>query len=119
MIEQLSKTKVWNEFVEWATAKKYQQYCLVDKENWNYTSIEMSRNEFSDRELLSLLVEFCDSKGYYMTITLNMFFVFDYRLMTIPELHLPYFISEYDYSTRTEATQAAIVKCFELMDGKI
>ena len=118
MIDQLKQhEKTFAKFVEWMGNQQIGNDSVGLWVNEFYTKTPIGfHRKVSDRELLSLLVEFCDSEGYYMTITLNMFFMFDYRMTTIPELHLPYFISEYDYNTRTEATKAAIVKVFELME---
>ena len=68
MIEQLSKyTKWWNEFVEWMDGKGFY---LMPKEIHISNKHKFMHKEFaymiSDRELLSLLVEFCDSKNYFI-----------------------------------------------------
>lgn len=121
MIEQLSKTKVWAEFVEFVTKHE-----PVDFNNeLNKFVLRTSSGvdfDLSDRELLSLLVEFCDSKGYHIGINYDEeYFVviaWGYPVFILRENDEPQSKIKY-FSTRPEATQQAVVKCFQLIgEGK-
>ncbi|KAF0148759.1 MAG: hypothetical protein FD143_2841 [Ignavibacteria bacterium] len=92
MIEQLSKMKAWGKFLEWTYTNKY---------HFN-----------NERELLSLLVEFCDSKNYFIEYshTGTNWLTYIYKQETETTFNLD------TKATRTEATKAAIIKCFELME---
>lgn len=104
MIEQLSRMKAWAEFVEWMRNKgyKYDQYFWF---TYNQHA--------SYRELLSLLVEFCDSKEWRIGIGYDE----DHNSFTFSIKYKKELkdIGE-DFNSRTEATKQAIIKCFELME---
>ena len=113
MINQLSKTKAWAEFVEWWQRRGYGWW--IDDNGTFYSDTNRTA---SNLELLSLLVEFCDSKEYYIDIMHD-----DYYAevdgsakfhVSVKDEHCSDW-GEPFYSTRTEATQQAVVKCFELM----
>ena len=127
MIDQLKQyPKTFQKFVEWM---KNQKKYLDDKNRfyWRYecgkasTLYELVYHSIylTNRELLSLLVEFCDSEGYYTSIRyFPLSNTFD---SVVNDLHIIEKLEIYHtlrVNSRTEATENAIKKCFELMESE-
>lgn len=133
MINQLNHTKTWGEFVEWVNRS----------DSYRFYSDGTIRNIISDapvneRELLSLLVEFCDSKGYYIELEFNSPDPDSDETKTEIDKGFEYKISHQDkdgywdkdiywkgvtnkgieFFTRTEATEAGIKRALELLEEK-
>jgi hypothetical protein len=107
MIEKLSKyAHTFHKFWEWYA----KEGILFDEFNVGYAIGELEME--SPRELLSLLVEFCDSKDYCISITKR---IGGTRSMPIWSCGVAGEII--NGSTRTEATEQAVIKCFELMSN--
>ena len=118
MINQLSKTKAWAEFVEWWQRRGYGWW--IDDNGTFYSDTNRTA---SNLELLSLLVDFCDSEGYYIQPNcFPQFKAWNVSIMSgninVCQILRAESGRFQDYDSRTEATQAAIKKCFELMEGK-
>lgn len=107
MIDTLKQYKAFGKFVEWIREEE-----IITVETLDCNFLEW---HYSDRELLSLLVEFCDSRGYYIsTHPLSIIFsVSETKYSTITRWEGEI---TFNFDTRTEATKQAIKKCFELME---
>jgi hypothetical protein len=118
VINELTKSKCWNEFVEWMDK---QGFYLMPKEIHISKEHRFMNKEFaymiSDRELQSLLVEFCDSKGRYIVPDIVGGWWYS---ISDKEGDVSFTTPDTDkFTTRAEATEQAIIKCFELMgEGK-
>ena len=128
MIDQLKQhEKTFAKFVEWM---KNQKKYLDDKNRfyWRYecgkasTLYELVYHSIylTNRELLSLLVEFCDSEGMCIEISTHLTggeCLFSYSVWNVKEITKS-LVNDSFISTRTEATKQAIVKIFELMESE-
>ena len=110
--------KTFQKFVEWIKTKNgefsiNQFNKLLDSEGC----------EADEYQQLGLLVEFCDSEGYYIQPNcFPQFKAWNVSIMSgninVCQILRAESGRFQDYDSRTEATQAAIKKCFELMEGK-
>ena len=64
------------------------------------------------------LFRFFDEQGIFITVEFNMFFHFNWKFITTPEIDKVGH-SDYDYSTRTEAKEKAFEKAFEILENKL
>ena len=115
MIDKLKQYEVaWARFVEWIIDKgyktdKYFIYATVDGiDGLNYI--------ISDYELYGLCIEWLDSKRIYLTITSY----YDYWIwLILKKEEIDYRIPfEEKLSSRTEATEAGIIKGFEILNNQ-
>lgn len=120
-MDTLKQYKAFGKFVEWMYDKGIGKLEEANTSTITFLDCFDNCRKISHRELLSLLVEFCDSEGCWITIDADL--VCD----DSEEPKFSYWITalnKYDaedayedsYATRTEATKAAIIKCFELME---
>lgn len=123
MINSLKQhEKTFRKFVEWMLKKNYRM------RNGIFLDYKR-RTDITDRELLSLLVEFCREQNYW--IESNLGNKSEYEATDIIELCITAFVlkfvnkneytlvlwsDEFELNEHTEATQEAIKKCFELME---
>ena len=111
--------KTFQKFVEWM--KKNNLDYLRENIAFVKQDVYGANYLIHDRELLSLLVEFCDSEGYYIQPNcFPQFKAWNVSIMSgninVCQILRAESGRFQDYDSRTEATQAAIKKCFELME---
>jgi len=113
LTEQLKQyTKFWNEFVEWMETTH--QWELVDGAFWYLGS-----RYISHRELTSLLVEFLDSKGYYVEVRskiTNVGVRWDWMVWSNLTVEV---CNDNFIHTRQQGTEAGILKAVELYETNI
>jgi len=114
---ELIQGLTFSEFVEWMDT---QGFYLMPKETHINKEHKFMNKEFaymiSDRELLSLFVEFCDNNGYYINVDIVAKSWWYSISNDIGDLIYTNLDTD-TLNSRTEATQAAIAKVFELMEN--
>ena len=110
MIDQLKQQpKTFTKFVEW-----------MEKER-NFIFLTSLQFEgfipfIPDRELISLLVEFCDSEGYVILLGFGSKWFWEIQDNNNAEEYT----NRYEtYNSRTEATKAGIKESFKLMEKEL
>lgn len=110
MLDTLKHYKVFAKFVEWMLPN----HRMRNNKFFNFNE----RRDIPDRELISLLVEFCDSEGYYIEISTHLTggeCLFSYSIWNVKQLTKS-IVNDSFISTRTEATKEAILRVFQLME---
>lgn len=119
MIDQLKQYKAFGKFVEWM--KEHGYYFHKIHQKFFEARSDYDFTQPSNRELLSLLIEFCDSEKHMITIRVyyendnftGFYFDIDKVFTTEYTVH-----STHGFTTRAEATQAGVKKIFELMEAE-
>lgn len=62
------------------------------------------------------LYDFFDKHGIYISVKMNMFMMFEFAIITNPEISFSY-SSKFDYSERIQAEDVAFIKAFELLES--
>ena len=121
MTEELKQYKAFGKFVEWMGNQQIGNDSVGLWVNEFYTKTPIGfHRKVSDRELLSLLVEFCDSERMCIEISTHLTggeCLFSDSVWNVKEITKS-LVNDSFISTRTEATKQAIVKIFELMESE-
>lgn len=72
----------------------------------------------SDDEGIRFLYNFFDEQNIYISINVNMFMMFDWSIITTPNISIS-IQSDFDYNLRIEAEEQAFLKAFEILEDKL
>jgi len=99
----------WNEI-----KKDYpKSFDLLDKAVDIHWELEPERYQ-----RLRFLYDFFDEQGIYISINVNMFMMFDWSIITTPNISIS-IQSDFDYNLRIEAEEQAFLKAFEILEDRI
>lgn len=105
----------WNKLREW---REYIDYCETQDDLGHYITDGVHRVGvwiyFNKRDLY----DFFDKQNIYISINVNMFMMFDWSIITAPDISIS-IQSDFDYNLRTEAEKQAFLKAFEILEDKL
>lgn len=112
----------WNEIKE-----KYPK-AFHKMHQWHYKDLAYKKpyppivikeyNRLQERDANRFLYDFFDEQDIYISINVNMFMMFDWSIITTPDVSV-FIQSDFDYNFRTEAEKSAFLKAFKILENKL
>jgi hypothetical protein len=120
MIERLMQyPRTWAEFLEW-TIQKFGTNEITKL--FSIPAIDINDKYVTEIIEIGLLIEWLDSKEIFVLVDMNIYeddeaFDFYYKINFIGVYHYEEAIT-FSNNTRQSATESAIIKAFELLEGE-